>query len=258
MQWFNKFSSTLKAHGFTQSRNDYSLFTCGNDTNLVTLIVYVDDIIVAGPNATRIHQVQTTLQKIFKLKVLGDLKYFLGLEIARSSKGINLCQRKYVLELLSDTGFLASKPTSLPMDPNNNLNAEIGDLLPDPSLYRRLIGRLLYLTISRPDITYVVHKLSQFMQSPTNIPLKVVHHLLQYLKGTPGQGILFPANSTLQLTVYCDADWAGCLSTRRSTTENLGRQRSTTIAVDLELELWKSGKELEIQKVATIVVDLQL
>nr|KYP67310.1 Retrovirus-related Pol polyprotein from transposon TNT 1-94 [Cajanus cajan] len=185
-QWFNKFSSTLKAHGFTQSMNDYSLFTCGNDSNLVTLIVYVDDIIVAGPNATRIHQVQTTLQKIFKLKVLGDLKYFLGLEISRSSKGINLCQRKYVLQLLSDTGCLASKPTSLPMDPNNNLNAEIGDLLADPSLYKRLIGRLLYLTISIPDITYVVHKLSQFMQSPTNIHLKFVHHLLQYLKGTPG------------------------------------------------------------------------
>nr|KYP46921.1 Retrovirus-related Pol polyprotein from transposon TNT 1-94 [Cajanus cajan] len=89
-QWFNKFSSTLKCLGFTQSRHDYSLFTCGNGPNLVILIVYVDDIIIAGPNTSRIHQVQVSLQKHFKLKVLGDLKYFLGLEIARSIKGINL------------------------------------------------------------------------------------------------------------------------------------------------------------------------
>nr|KYP70338.1 hypothetical protein KK1_009551 [Cajanus cajan] len=160
------------------------------------------------------------------------------------SKGINLCQQKYVLQLLSDTGFLASMPTSLPMDPNNNLNAEIGDLLPDPSLYRRLIGKLLYLTISRPDITYVVHKLSQFMQSPTNIHLKAVHHLLQYLKGTPGQGILFPANSTLQLTVYYDVDWAGCLSTRRSTTHFV-------IFLGQSLLSWRSKRQNTVSKSST-------
>nr|KYP44400.1 Retrovirus-related Pol polyprotein from transposon TNT 1-94 [Cajanus cajan] len=84
------------------------------------------------------------------------------------------------------------------MDPNTILTIEAGDLLPDPSLYRRLIGRLLYLTISRLDITYIVHKLSQFMQSPRSTHLKAIHHLLQYLKGTPGKDILFPSDSKLK------------------------------------------------------------
>ena len=112
-------------------------------------------------------------------------RYILGLEIAKSSKGILLTQRKYTLQLLEDTGYLAYKPQSLPMDPNCKLNSVDGEPLSDVTLYRRLIGRLMYLTISRPDITYAVHKLSQFMSKPRTPHLHVVHHVIQYLKGTP-------------------------------------------------------------------------
>lgn len=103
---------------------------------------------------------------MFKLKILGDLKYFLGLEIARSNKGIYLSQRKYVLSLLDDTGFIDAKPASLPMDPNLKLSSMDGELLSDVAQYRRIIGRLLYLTISRPDISFAVNKLSQYMAAP--------------------------------------------------------------------------------------------
>lgn len=102
---------------------------------------------------------------MFKLKDLGSLKYFLGLEIARSRQGICLSQRHYTLKLLENTGFLASKPALTPMEPCLLLNNVDGELLEDISLYRRLVGRLLYLTRSRPDIVFAVHKLSQFVSS---------------------------------------------------------------------------------------------
>ena len=165
-QWFCKFSSTILQQGFIQSKNDYSLFTYGSRSSLVVLIVYVDDNILVGPSSLYVAEVQTKLQSMFKLKVLGSLKYFLGLEISKSSKGISLSQRKYTLSLLDDIGYLGSKPTHLHMDTNLKLTLTEGNLIPDPSLYRRLIGKLIYLTILRPDITFEVHKLSQYMKIP--------------------------------------------------------------------------------------------
>ena len=114
-QWFFKFSSALIANGFTQSKSDYSLFTFGSGANLVILLVYVDDIILASPSSTKLSQVQQLLQTLFKLKVLGDLKFFLGLELARSPQGICLSQRKYALSILEETGFLDCRPIALPM-----------------------------------------------------------------------------------------------------------------------------------------------
>ena len=216
-QWFCKLSTTLIANGFSQSKNDYSLLTIGKGASLVVLLVYADDILLACPSAACAHSIQAKLQALFRLKILGSLQYFLGLEVAKSSKSIVLTQRKYALSLLEDTGFLGCKPSSLPMDPNLKLNMLSGDLLPDPSMYRHLLGRLMYLTISRPDITFVVNKLSQYIQHPRTPHLDVVHHLLQYIKGTPGQGLHFPASNSFNLSAYADADWGGCLDTRRST-----------------------------------------
>lgn len=240
-QWFLKFSTELKSLGFQQATSDYSLFSRGKGTSLVILLVYVDDIIVAGPNLEMINQVRTLLQQSFKLKVIGDLKYFLGLEIARASSGIFLSQRKYTLQLLSDTGFMGAKPQSLPLDLNIKLTDTEGTLLPDSSMYRRLIGRLLYLTISRPDITFAVNKLSQFMAQPRTCHLDAVHHLLQYLKGAPGQGIFFSAKSNLQLSAFTDADWGSCLVTRRSTT-------GLCIFMGDALICWKSKKQPTVSR----------
>ena len=165
-QWYNKFSESLIRHGFHQSKFDYSLFTKGHGLSFVALLVYVDDIIITGPSQLALDSLKTLLHSQFKLKDLGSLKYFLGLEIAWSTTGIVFTQRHYTLQLLEDTGFLACKPTSVPMDPKLRLTASDGDLLPDISSYRRLIGRLLYLTLSRPDISFAVHKLNQFVAQP--------------------------------------------------------------------------------------------
>lgn len=130
---------------------------------------------------------------------MGSLKYFLGLEIARSKSGIDLCQCKYALSLLEDTGFLGAKPASAPMDPNVKLSATEGEPLLDNTQYRTLIGHLLYLTISRPNLAYPVNCLSQFVSQPWLPHLHAAYYLLCYLKCTPGQGLLFSSQFTVQL-----------------------------------------------------------
>ena len=240
-QWFQKFSNAIISQGFIQSKADYSLFYKGSGDDFVAILVYVDDIIVASKNPQVVKSVQQTLQHLFKLKVLGSLKYFLGLEIARSKKGIYLSQRNYTLSLLEDTGFTNCKPAPLPMDPNLKPNATDGEAVTDVSQYRRMIGRLLYLTISRPDICFAVNKLSQFLSCPRTPHLDALHHLLRYLKAAPGQGILFSATSALSLKAYADADWGSCLDTRRSTT-------GYCVFLGDSMISWKSKKQQTVSR----------
>ncbi|XP_031249394.1 uncharacterized protein LOC116107227 [Pistacia vera] len=180
----------------------------------------------------------------FKLKDLGGLKYFLGLEIAQSKQGIALSQRHYTLQLLEDSGYLACKPTVVPMDPKLRLTATEGELLSDITHYRRLVGKLLYLTLSRPDITFAVHKLTQFLAQPHLPHLKAMHHLLRYLKNSPGQGLLFSSHSSLQLKAFSDSDWGSCPNSRRSVT-------SFCIFIGDSLVSWKAKKQTTVSRSST-------
>lgn len=162
--------------------------------------MYVDDIIIASNDDTDVTTLKEALGHAFKLRDLGSLKYFLGLEIARSSKGISVCQRKYTLSLLEDTGLLACEPSSVPMDPNVKLFQHSDEpLLEDACLYRRLVGRMMYLTITRPDITFAVNKLCQFTSAPKKSHLQAAYRVLHYLKGTVGYGLLYSSQSDLVL-----------------------------------------------------------
>ncbi|CAH9102403.1 unnamed protein product [Cuscuta epithymum] len=154
----------------------------------------------------------------FPVKDLGIMKYFLGIEIARNPTEIFLCQRKYVLDILSETGLTGARPVSFPMVQNHKLQSATGPNFSDPERYRRLVGKLIYLTLTRPDISYSVHILSQFMQCPKVEHWEAMLRVLRYLKGHPGQGILLRSDSSLTLTGFCDADWASCPVTRRSVT----------------------------------------
>ena len=155
-QWFAKFSITILKQGFIQSKSNYSLFTRLQGTTFIALLVYIDDILLASNNIEAVQTLKNSLHVEFKLKDLGNLKYFLGLEVARSTKEISLCQRKYALDILSDSGMLGCKPITTPMEQNLKLCQSNGDYLDEPSTYRRLVGRLLYFTVTRPDLSFVV------------------------------------------------------------------------------------------------------
>lgn len=180
------------------------------------------------------------------------------LEVAQSKHGIDLYQRKYVLEILEDTGFLASKPSRSPVDPNLTLTQSEGSLLADPSQYRRLIGRMIYLTITRPDLAYAVHILSQFMDKPRKPHLDAAHLVLRYLKTTPGQGILLPSTGKLELTGFCDADWARCKDTRKSVTGYCVMLGKTPISwrSKKQTTVSRSSAEAEYRSMATTVCEI--
>ena len=168
---------------------------------------------------------------------MGAPKYFLGLEIARNSTGIPICQRKYALDILATTGMLACKPSSVPMDPVVHLTKESGVLLTDARPYRELIGRLLYLTITRPDITFAVNNLSQFLSCPTNLHMDAAYRVLRYLKNNPGQGLFYAADSEICLNAFVDADWGTCPDSMRSVT-------GLCVYLGKFLINWKSKKQL--------------
>uniref|UniRef100_A0A2N9HFH1 Reverse transcriptase Ty1/copia-type domain-containing protein n=1 Tax=Fagus sylvatica TaxID=28930 RepID=A0A2N9HFH1_FAGSY len=138
--------------------------------------------------------------------------------VARSRHGISLSQRKYTLDLLQDTGMLGCRLASTPMDPNLKLSVESGELLSNPSMYQCLVRRLIYLINTRPDLTFAVSVVSQFMNAPRTAHMDAVHHILRYLKRSPDLGLFYPIGHQSRLSCFTDANYAGSQTDRRSTT----------------------------------------
>jgi hypothetical protein len=175
-------------------------------SSFTALLVYVDDIVLARNIMTEISHLKAVLDKQFKIKDLGPLRFFLGLEVARSKDGIVLNQRKYTLELLEDSDVLASKPANTPFNPSIKLSSEGSSPYSDESACRRLIGRLLYLTTTRLDIAFSVQQLSQYVSKPLESHFQAATRVLRYLKTAPAQGLFFSASSSLQLSGFSDSD----------------------------------------------------
>lgn len=164
---------------------------------------------LTGTNSNFISHVKDVLHTSFTIKDLSLAKYYLGLELHRTAEGLYLHQHKFVHDMLVDAGLADCKPLSLPVDTAVKLSPHDGDLLDDSSLYRRFVGKLLYLTVTRPDIAFIVHHLSQFQR------------VLRYLKATPFQGLFYSATSDLTLSAFYDSDWGSCL-------DSIGMSRSIT------------------------------
>ncbi|KAM2672014.1 hypothetical protein EV1_007763 [Malus domestica] len=151
------------------------------------------------------------------MKDLGALKYFLGIEVARSQQGIFLSQWKYVLDILIETRMLACKPADTQIELNHKLG-EYPDQIPtNKERYQRIVGKLIYLAHTRPDIVYAVSMVSQFMHAPSETHMDAVNRILRYLKSAPGKGLMFSKHDHLDVKGYTDADWAGDVTNRLST-----------------------------------------
>ncbi|WVZ17300.1 hypothetical protein V8G54_010282 [Vigna mungo] len=239
-QWFEKLSSYLTSVNYKQSKSDHSLFIKRTNTCFTALLVYVDDIVLAGNSMEEINCIKELLHKKFRIKNLGELKYFLGSEVARSKKGIHLCQRKYALDIFEETGMEGCKPSSTPFLRDTSPPYRLDNYLDDPRPSRRLIGKLLYLTNTRPDLCFRIDLLSQFMQSPNNHHYHAVQHVLRYIKSTPTEGLFFATDSPMHLKAFSDSDWAICPNTRRST--------GFCIFLRTSLISWKSKKQRTLSR----------
>ncbi|KAG8491470.1 hypothetical protein CXB51_014668 [Gossypium anomalum] len=216
--WFDKLKQFLSSVGFTGSRSDASLFVRFVSGTTLYVLVYVDDIIVTGNDSAAITSFVEQLHAMFSLKDMGDLHYFLRVEVIRSSSGsIHLCQRKYVRDLLARSSFLHAKPVNTPMISSTPLSKDDGDRLYDPTEYRSLAGALQYVVLTRPDISYAVNRICQFMHSPTTLHMVVLIRILRYLCGTLNYSLVIRPSSRLSLVGYADANWGLDFDDRCST-----------------------------------------
>ncbi|CAL9007551.1 unnamed protein product [Prunus brigantina] len=216
--WNAKFTGYLPALGFKSSHSDPSLFVKHEGSDIVILLLYVDDIILIGSSPQLVQTVIDDLGAVFDMKDMAKLAYFLGLQVSYDSTGgIFVHQTKYAQELLNKAGMTNCKACPTPCKPHNQVLRTEGQPLTDPTLYRSLVGALQYLTFTRPDLSYSVNTVCQYMTTPTEAHFDLVKRILRYIQGTIQYGIHF-TTGPWHLQAYSDADWAGDLNTRRSTT----------------------------------------
>ncbi|PRQ21351.1 putative RNA-directed DNA polymerase [Rosa chinensis] len=239
--WYEELHQCLLSLGFIASSADPSLFV-KSDGCLTYLLVYVDDIILTGNSPSYCTHLINQLSQQFSMKDLGPLHFFLGLEVTCNFDCLYLSQAKYTHDLLSKHNMLDAKPTSTPKS-NVKLDTVTGHPLTDPSTYRSMVGALQYLTWTRPDISHVVNQVCQHMHSPRAPHLVAVKRIFCYLKGTPDLGIKFTKGPFL-LTIFTDADWAGCPIDRRSTSGHC-------IFLGNNLITWRSKKQSSVSRSST-------
>ena len=160
------------------SHYDSALFLHRTDKSTILLLLYVDDMIIIGDDLIGIQELKDFLSQQFEMKDLGHLSYFLGLKVTHSTDGLYITQAKYASELLSRTGLTDSKTVDTPVELNTHLSPTGGKPLSNPSLYRRLVGNLVYLNITRPDISYAVHQVNQYLSAPRSTHYATVLRIL--------------------------------------------------------------------------------
>uniref|UniRef100_A0A2N9G595 Integrase catalytic domain-containing protein n=1 Tax=Fagus sylvatica TaxID=28930 RepID=A0A2N9G595_FAGSY len=241
--WFESFTTQLLHLGFIASTADSSLFIYHHHTVIAYLLLYVDDIVLTSNSTSFLDGLILQLRKVFDIKDLGPLHYFLGLQVSRTTDTLHVTQTKYASDLLVKHQMVASKPAKTPSSPNTRLSLHEGDLLSDPHGYRSLVGALHYLTFTRPDISFAVHQVCQYMAAPTTTHLSAAKRILRYIKGTLFHGIAFTPGP-LTLSVYSDADWAGDPDDRRSTSGLLVYLGSNPIT-------WSAKKQATVSRSST-------
>jgi histone deacetylase 1/2 len=217
--WYARLCKRLQSLGFTPSKADTSLFYYSRGDHSLFVLVYVDDIIVASSSQDATDALLRDLQKDFALKDLGDLHYFLGIEVKKSSDGLLLTQERYATDVLSRSGMDKAKPVETPLSTAKKLSLSDGEKLgsEDSTRFRSIVGALQYLTLTRPDISYAVNKVCQFLHAPTSVHWSAVKRILRYVRGTVKFGLKIRRSKSMLVSAFSDADWAGDVDDRRST-----------------------------------------
>ncbi|KAF5468810.1 hypothetical protein F2P56_012930 [Juglans regia] len=194
--------------GFVGSKADHSLFTLHKTEPSLFILIYVDDIIITSTSSKEIDLFIKHLGSTFPVKDLGKLSYFLGVEALYDGHDLYLSQRKYIADLLQRVNMHEAKPCSTPMSTTCTLSKFDGTDFQDQQLYRSTVGALHYLSFTRPDIAFAVHRVSKFMQQPKDIHWQAVKRILWYLKSTVGYALHFHNNLDHSFQGFSDADWA--------------------------------------------------
>lgn len=202
--------------GFEHSNNYYFLFYRKNDKSLCFVDVYFDDVIITGTNLCEIQDLKRFLHHQFKIKNLGKLHFFLGLKILYTVDGTSISQKKFATDLLKEFDFLNYTKVSSPLDSIVNLHVNKGKLMSNPTIYRKLVGKLNILTNTRLEIAYSMQHLSQFIHVPREPHYQATLHVLRYIKNNPTLGLFLSNRPNFTISTHYDPDWALCPDSRKS------------------------------------------
>ncbi|GKA95817.1 retrovirus-related pol polyprotein from transposon TNT 1-94 [Tanacetum coccineum] len=215
--WYDELSNFLMSKGFTKGTIDPTLFKIKYGEDILLVQIYVDDIIFGSTNPKYSKRFEKLMHSRFEMSLMGEMKFFLGLQIHQSPKGIFINQAKYALEILKKHNMDNCHSIGTPLATKPKLDVDLSGEPVDQSDYRSKIGSLMYLTSSRPDLVQAVCYCARYQARPTQKHLKEVKRIFKYLKGTINMGLWYPKDSGFELTTFSDADHAGCLDTRKST-----------------------------------------
>jgi hypothetical protein len=215
--WYERLRDFLIEKGFKIGTIDTTLFTNKHNSDIFICQVYVDDIIFGSTNDYHCKEFGELMSKEFEMSMIGELTYFLGFQVKQMKDGNFLSQDKYTKDLLKRFNMEKCKPIKTPMPTNGHLDLDEGGNPVNQTLYRSMIGSLLYLTASRPDIMFSVCMCARFQSNPKKAHLRAVKRTLRYLRHTPSVGLWYPKGATFDLIGYSDSDYTGCKIDRKST-----------------------------------------
>jgi len=256
--WYQRLREYLGSVNFRESYSDPSLFIKNQDGQVIYLFAYVDDLVITGSSEQMMRKEIEEMKKEFAVRELGELSYFLGIQVKRTETDLFLSQQRYLINLLSSCNFTNLKPSSTPMSAQQDL-VSADSPISEQSEYRRVIGSLQYLTLTRPDIQFAVNKLAQYMSCPRPSHWTTMKRVLRYLAGTQRIGIRLSKVNDLTLTGYSDSDWGGDKSDRKSQTGVLVYLGNTLVSwiSRKQVTVARSSTEAEYRALATAVEEME-
>ncbi|KAI3729808.1 hypothetical protein L6452_18478 [Arctium lappa] len=215
--WYDVLSKFLVKSGFSKGKIDTTLFIKKEKADIILIQIYVDDIIFGSTNPKYCKNFSNLMVSRFQMSMMGEMNFFLGLQVKQLSTGIFINQSKYILDILRKYKMENHKSIGTPMAPGTKIHTDPSGKSVDVRTYRGMIGSLMYLTLSRPDIMFSTCLCSRYQAAPKESHLAAVKRIFRYLKGTANLGLWYPKDTGFQLTAYSDADHAGCMLDRKST-----------------------------------------
>ncbi|GAA0169316.1 transmembrane signal receptor [Lithospermum erythrorhizon] len=217
--WFSKIEKYFMAEGFQECIYEHTLFTKVSSKGTIIIVsLYVDDLIVTGDDEDLIRQFKASMIREFDMTDLGGMNYFMGIEVIQRQNGIFICQKQYTEAVLKRFGMFDCKPVGTPMATGLKIDQESEGKMVDDTLYKQIVGSLMYLTNTRPDIMHATCLISRYMSNPTELHLQAAKRILRYLKGSMQLEIMYQkSNIKGELLAYTDSDYAGDCDDRRST-----------------------------------------
>ena len=234
----------LTEHGFKRGSANTTFFIRKDKNSFVVAQIYVDDIVFGITNDSLAHSFADEMKAMFKMSMVGELTYFLGLQVKQTDLGIYISQAKYARNLVKKFGLDNAAHARTPMTANAKLTNDPSSESVDVTLYRSMIGCLLYLIASRPDIVFSVDVCSRFQSNPKVSHLNAVKRITKYVGGICDYGLFYSNESNLSLAGFSDSNWAGNADDRKSTIGGCFYVRANLVA-------WMSKKQNSVSLSAT-------